>query len=142
MLKIRAEQIQVFQPVAETAFLNSLTEYLQQHHSQVAVQLGENLIVVAKIPIEQLKVLVENGIKRARTYGMTDESSLAAFVILMFVTAPNFDDHPLIQRLLTDEKVLANERIDTLWQHTTEQNWQVIKQNYNASAWQSLGESK
>jgi hypothetical protein len=142
MLKIRTEQIKVFQPVAETAFLNRLVEYLQKQHPQVAVQLGESLVVICQIPTEQLKTLVEQGIKRARAYSMTDESSIAAFVVLMFVTAPNFDEHPLIQRLLNDEKILPNERIDGLWQRTTEQNWQVVKQNYNPNAWKAMGENK
>lgn len=139
MLKIRNQQLQIFQPVAEIAFLRKLVEYLYEHHSQVAVQLPESLTVITKIPEEQLKSLVTNGINRARAYGITSENTLASFVVLMFVTAPNFDEHPLIKRLLKDERIAANDRIDNLWQHTTEQNWQAVKQNYDAKAWQTLG---
>lgn len=142
MLKIRTQQIEAFQPVAEATFLHSLIEYLREHHAQVAVQLPEHLIVINQIPLAQLKILVEAGIKRARTYGITSESSLAAFVVLMFTIAPNFDDHPLIQRLLQDEKVMPDNRIDTLWSHTTEQNWQIVKQNYNPQTWKKAGEAK
>lgn len=138
MLKVRTQQMQVFQSVAETAFLHKLVEYFYQQHPQVAVQIGDNLTVICQIPEKELKVLVSNGIAYARTYGITSESSLAAFVVLMFVTAPNFDDHPLIKRLLEDEKVAPNDRIDSFWQHTTEQNWQVVKQNYNSKTWQNL----
>ncbi len=139
MLKIRNQQMQAFQTVAEVAFLRKLVEYLYEHHGQVAVQLPENFTVIVQIPENQIKTLVANGINRARAYGISSEVSLAAFVVLMFVTAPNFDEHPLIKRLLKDERIAANERIDSLWQHTTEQNWQVVKQNYDAKAWQILG---
>ncbi len=140
MLKIRSQQMQAFQSVAERAFLRKLKEYLFEQHAQVAVQLPESLTVIAQIPENQLNILITNGINRARAYGISSETALAAFVVLMFVTAPNFDDHPLIKRLLKDERIAANERLDSLWQHTTEQNWQVVKQNYKAKAWQVSGE--
>ncbi len=138
MLKIRNQQIQAFQSVAEISFLRKLVEYIYENHPQVAVQIGENLTVICQIPEKELKILVSNAINQARTYGITSESSLASFVVLTFVTAPNFDEHPLIKRLLEDEKIAANDRIDSFWQHTTEQNWQAVKQNYDAKAWQNL----
>lgn len=138
MLKIRNQQMQAFQSVAETAFLRKLVEYLYENHPQIAVQIGENLSVICQIPEKELKILVASAINHARTYGITSESSLAAFVVLMFVIAPNFDEHPLIKRLLEDEKIAPNDRIDSFWQHTTEQNWQMVKQNYDPKVWQNL----
>jgi hypothetical protein len=79
--------------------------------------------------------MVRNGIARARRYGMNWESSLTAFVVLMFVAAPNFDEHPLIQRILRDDGAAPNERIDRLWEKTSEANWKTVEQDYDASAW-------
>jgi hypothetical protein len=75
---------------------------------------------------------------------MTWESSLMAFVAIMFVAAPNFDQHPLIGRVLKDEAVAPDARINQLWERTTDQNWEAVAQNYDPSAWdrQAPGEMK
>src|SRR5262249_29538881 len=135
MLKIRPEHMAVFHEAAEASFLRRVVQYLRERHSSVAVQLPSGITTVELIPEETLFELVENGIKRARRDGMSWESALSAFVVLMFVTAPNFDDHPLIRRVMKDDKIDANARIDHLWESTTEQNWEAVKQRYDTAAW-------
>ncbi|MDQ3684472.1 MAG: hypothetical protein M3430_02560 [Acidobacteriota bacterium] len=125
MLKIRPEQIEVFQPQAEVAFIERLMAHLRQEHASV----------VGRLPDDVLKDMVESGLTRARQYGLTWESNLTAFVALMFEVAPNFDEHPLIQRILTDENVPPDDRIDVLIERTTEQNWEAAKEGYDADAW-------
>jgi hypothetical protein len=53
----------------------------------------------------------------------------------MFVTAPNFDDHPLLKRALLDNDTDPNSRLEKLIQDSTEQNWEAVRQAYDASAW-------
>lgn len=135
MLKIRADQVAVFQPVAEAAFVRRVVEHLREHHAEVVVQLPNEVMLVKQISDERLSGLAGAGIGRARAYGMDWESAVTAFVVLMFVAAPNFDAHPLIGRILKDERVPANSRIDRLWERTSDENWEAARKNYDVAAW-------
>ena len=142
MLKIRAEQFEVFQPVAEAAFVRRIVEHLRKHHADTMVQLPNEVRLVKQISDERLLRMAKEGISRARGYGMDWESAVTAFVVLMFIAAPNFDEHPLIQRVLKDERVPANSRIDQLWEQPSEDNWETVRKNYEATAWGLSAEEK
>lgn len=137
MLKIRSEQFEVFQPVAEAAFVRRIVEYLREHHSDTVVQLPNEVILVKQISDERLQAMVRNAVTRARSYGMDWESTVTAFVVLMFVAAPNFDRHPLIERVLRDERASANSRIDQLWERTSDENWEAARKNYDVTSWEA-----
>jgi hypothetical protein len=136
MLIIRPEQFEVFQPVAEAAFVRRVVEHLRAHHAETVIQLPNEVILIKQISDERLYEMVRFGITRARDYGMDWESSVTAFVVLMFIAAPNFDKHPLIQRVLKDERAAANSRPDQLWERTSEENWAAVRRNYDPGAWE------
>ena len=140
MLKIRPEQIRAFQPVADAEFVERLAVHVRAEHADAPVFLPEGETTVGLLTDERLHEMVRRGVERARSYGITWESTLGAFVTIMFVAAPNFDEHPLIRRVLSDEKVDANARVERLWELTTEENWEVVAQNYDASAWHRAAE--
>lgn len=135
MLTIRPEQFDAFSSVADAAFVRRLAVHLRENHGDVIVELPNQTSTVKQLPDDVLWELVEKGIARARGYGMSWESTLTAFVALMFVAAPNFDDHPLIQRALKDDSVPPDSRIDHLWERTTDQNWEAVKRSYDPSGW-------
>jgi len=135
MLKIRPEQSEAFQPVAEAAFVAEVVDYLKKTRPQEVVRLLGGPTTIAEIPDEILSVMVRGGIARAREYGITSSSTLAGFVSLMFISAPNFDDHPLLKRALLDNETDPNSRLEKLIQDSTEQNWEAVRQAYDASAW-------
>jgi hypothetical protein len=135
MLKIRPEQFAVFQPIAERAFVRRVVEHLRENHPDVVVQFPNQVMLVKQISDEQFYTLVRRGIARARTLDMDWESAITAFIVLLFVAAPNFDQHPLIQRVLKDERVSANLRIEQLWERTSEENWEAVRKNYDVKAW-------
>ncbi|HST23420.1 MAG TPA: hypothetical protein VLR90_20070, partial [Blastocatellia bacterium] len=122
-------------PVAEAAFVRRVAEHLRDNHSDAVVQFPNEVILVKQIADERLRRVAHDAVTRARTYGLSWESAVTAFVVLMFVTAPNFDEHPLIQRILKDERVPANSRIDQLWERTTDENWEAVRKNYDPTAW-------
>ena len=134
-LQIRAEQMKAFQPVADANFIKRLVAQLRREHAETAVMLPGSVSTVKQLPDETLQQLVAGGIERARAYGLSYESALAAFVVIMFEAAPNFDRHPLIQRHLKDEKTPPNERVDQLLEEATEENWEAVKKSYKSSAW-------
>jgi hypothetical protein len=135
MLKIRPEQSEAFRPVAEAAFVAEVVDYLRKTRPQEVVRLPGGPTTIAEIPDEILSAMVRGGIARAREYGITSSSTLAGFVSLMFISAPNFDDHPLLKRALLDNETDPNSRLEKLIQDSTEQNWEAVKQAYDASAW-------
>jgi len=135
MLKIRPEHLEVFQPVAEAAFVAGVVDYLKKTLPDEVVRLPGGPTRVAELTDEILSNMVRGGIARAREYGITWCSTLAAFVALMFISAPNFDDHPLLKRSLLDNETDPNGRLDKLIQNSTEQNWEAARQSYDANAW-------
>ncbi len=135
MLKIRAEQMQAFQTVADAAFNKKLVKHLREKHGDTSVQLPTGTFLVFELAEEALGAMVRSGFERARRYGFASEADLAGFVVLMLETAPNFDDHPLLQRGLQDERVKLVERLAVLLQNATEANWGVVKEDYDPAAW-------
>lgn len=135
MLTIRADQIQAFDPVADAMFVDRVARYLKEQHAETSIRLPEGTSTVRDLIDERLKEFVRNGMVRARAYGLAHESTLAAFIVLQFETAPNFDDHPLLHRALTDERGDPNLRIDRLMDQASPENWQAVKERYDANAW-------
>ena len=135
MLKIRSEQIAAFKPVAEDGFVRRVAAHVRAKHPRVAVRLPERLTVAGRLEDETLHALVRGGVARARRYGMEAEAALAAFVVTMFLTAPNFDEHPLIRRVLADDKIPPDGKVGQLLQSVTAKNLQVVKDTYNPAAW-------
>jgi hypothetical protein len=135
MLTIRADQIQAFDAVAETMFVDRVSRYLQEHHADTAIRLREGESTVRDLADEMLREFVRNGVVRARAYELSHESALAAFVVLQFESAPNFDDHPLLHRALTDDRGDPNLRIDRLMDQASPENWEAVKERYDANAW-------
>jgi hypothetical protein len=134
-LVIRKQQMEAFQPVAEAAFVRKVADYLRETHAEVKVRLPGGDLTVRQIPDETLLEMAQNGIARARGYGITWKSTLKAFVVLMFVAAPNFDEHPLVSRVLQNDEFAPDSRIDRLWERISEHNWDAVKQNYDPAAW-------
>lgn len=139
-MRIRPAQLKAFAPAAEGAFERRVAEHLREHHAGVTVKLPSadadaREVEVRDLDDSALVEMVRGGIARARSYGMTWESSLTSFVVLMFLVAPNFDDHPLINRLLTNQAVEPDARLDELVAGATEGNWVAARRGYDASAW-------
>jgi hypothetical protein len=135
MLIVRPEQLAVFQTVADSAFAQSLMDYLRENHSDVVVQLPSGEAGVEEIADDVLSKMVQTGIARARSYGLTWESTITAFVLLMFVAAPNYDKHPLIQRVFKSETEEPNSVMEQLWEETADENWEAVKHDYDVRAW-------
>lgn len=135
MLKIRTEQMQAFQTVADAAFIKKLVTHLREKHGDAGVQLPSGTFLVFELPAETLEAMARTGLERARQYGFVSEADLAGFVVVMLETAPNFDDHPLLKRGLKDERVKLEERLAALLQNATEANWGVVKEDYDPGAW-------
>jgi len=135
VLTIRPEQFAAFDAVAEAAFVARLVRHLRDEEADEEVLLPSGPEPVGGLPDATLEEMVRGGIARAESYGLTWESSVTAFVVLMFKAAPNFDAHPLVRRVLCDRALAPDERIDALWERITEETWDAVEEAYDADAW-------
>lgn len=127
MLQIRQAQMNVLQKqLAEKDFVRRVIAFLR-------TECPED---IEQHPQEQWQTMVINGISRARRYGITYESSIAAFVALMFQYAPNFDEHVHIHAILTDMEVPPDTRIKLLGECTLDEDWEAVLSLYDAAAWE------
>lgn len=137
MLKIRAEQLEAFRPVAEAQFALRIVDHLRKKHAKAVARLPQGPTLVNRLPDALLLEMVQNGIARARCYGLSWESSITGFVVLMFKAAPNFDQHPTINRSLTDAQAPPEARIQNILEETKSSDWWDAKERYDPTAWQS-----
>lgn len=141
-LSIRPEQMSVVEAVAQENFVSRIAAHLLADYSKTVVILpDESRSAVEDLPEETLHSLVRTGIARARGHGLGLESSIAAFVAVMFEVAPNFDTHRLCEVLLADEEVEPDRRLDELLKVLTEKNWKSVKESYDPQAWQPAEEN-
>ena len=136
-MRIRKEQLEAFAPVAEAAFLRRVVGHIRRHHADAAVRLPDaaTATTVKRLPEEQLTEMVRRGLARARRYDLTLETTLTGFVAIMFAVAPNFDEHPLLRRVLTDESLPPDSRLDEMMNKTSAENWIQVERSYDAAAW-------
>ncbi|MFB0547056.1 MAG: hypothetical protein ACETWB_09110 [Anaerolineae bacterium] len=125
MLRIRQEQMDIFQQQAEIKFIDSVVKHLRTDHAEL----------VKDIPEDKLYKRVEYGVQCAREYGLSWKNNLSAFVTLMFEIAPDFDRFPAFQKYLTDESILPNKRMGVLLRETTEVDWQNAQQASAPTDW-------
>jgi hypothetical protein len=134
-MKIRSEQIDAFEPQADEVFIDSVEEHLMEEEAETTVRLPLHTCTVEEVPGDVLRQMIRNGIRRARSYGLTWESSLFGFIWFMFEVAPNFDEHPLIRRILASNIQPEDRRIDLLWEQISDANWEAVESDYDPNAW-------
>lgn len=98
---IRSSQARV---LADEAFANRLAASLRR---QFALQ-------TARLSEVELKRSVRAAIIRARSYGLTWESSIAVFAALGVVAGAGFEQDPVVRSILTDKGFSEQERVALL----------------------------
>ena len=135
-LTVRREQMEVMSAVAEANFERRIAEHLRQSYPSSVVKLSDGgEFEVFQLMEDSLLRLVHAGVSKARRYELTQESSIAVFVTLMFDVAPNFDEHRLCTVLLGDEEKPPDLRIDDVLSILTEKNFEAIRKDYDPSGW-------
>ncbi|HEY8560440.1 MAG TPA: hypothetical protein VIL74_08690 [Pyrinomonadaceae bacterium] len=135
-LAIRPEQMLVINEVAEENFVRRIAAHLAAEYPRAVVTLPDaSKAPVEDLPEEELFSLIRTGIRRARGRGFDLESTIAAFVAVMFEVCPNFDNHRLCEVMLADEEIEPNARLDELLNVLTEKNWEAIRETYDPQAW-------
>ncbi len=51
---------------------------------------------ISKIDFEQMEVIIENGVNKAKKYHLNSEYDISKFIIVMFLLGEDFDRNPVI----------------------------------------------
>jgi hypothetical protein len=62
-------------------------------------------------------------------------SSITAFATIMFEVAPNFDEYPLVRKILHDGDSNPDDAIFDLPELLTEEDWEEISELADQSVW-------
>ena len=136
-LTVRNDQIDVMQAVADSNFERQIADHLRSSYSDSIVKLPDagGEFTVSALSEDALERWIRAGIAKARSYELRIQSSIAAFVALMFDVAPNFDGHRLCEVLLGDEERTPDEQMEDILTVLSEKNWDAIRNDYDSQAW-------
>lgn len=104
MLQIRAEQMRVLQHGIDAELVRAIRNHLHAHHRSD----------ISGIPETVLEERIAASIALAHEYALTSGTSVAAFVVLRFTTAPDYHLHPQIRDVLREHSVADDARIARL----------------------------
>ena len=135
MFKISSERMNVFQPDAETAFVRRVMNYLKENHHDTIVILPHGKFEIGELADEMLETLVQGGIGRGGEYGIKWKSTLLSFVVLLFLTAPNFDAHPQPKSFFSEYQTIEDNELEMLVERMNDEDWAEVTANYDAEKW-------
>ncbi len=114
MLKIRKEQVDAFLPRTDREVVDFIVGHLREESPEL----------IERLPADVLREMVGNGVGRARGHGLRRLEDLTAFVSIMFEIAPDFDEQPALRRVLRDDNIPADERMDRLFAPELDEAWE------------------
>jgi hypothetical protein len=127
LLQLRSEQLALCAQAIEQDLVKVICWHLRNFHSK-AVQYIER---------EKLESRVRVAIAKGRLYRLSSLADLAGFAALMFELAPNFDEHPSFQAVLTDERFEQSSKMKRLSQVITDREWGEALKNYDREFWRA-----
>jgi hypothetical protein len=122
---------------SERDFENRLVEHVRTRRGKLKVPTPAGGTAVAELPESEIRQMVRLGIAKARQYGMTWQSSVAAFTVLMFDVGPSLDQHPTVRAELTHPDVPDQSRVEHLVAAVPATVWQEVRKSYDGQAWSS-----
>lgn len=134
-MQIRATQLAEFEAVAEFRFCDTVVDYISAHHGSIAVPLGKGEVQIERIPRPQIRAMVDAALKRGRGHGLASAAILTSFVVLAFLVAPDFDDHPDIRSALHDDLVPPDHCMRDIVESMTDGDWETIRAGSYVNDW-------
>lgn len=92
--------------------------------------------IVADLRDSEIMSRVQLGMERARAHGLDTYGAIVAFVTLMFLVAPNFDEQKNILKALEDASLKPDERMKQIFAKTNESDWDEASEM--AHDWEDL----
>lgn len=126
-LVIRQEQLDVFRRKRQEDLSTRICAGLRANRPDLIGGLTDG----------ELKTRVAHGIRRACSHGLKKLYSIAMFVELMFLVAPNFDEYPVVASVFASSMEPPDDRVDHVIFCMTEPRWQEARRLANPAAWES-----
>jgi hypothetical protein len=139
---VRPKQMAVFAEEANQRFERHLADHLRERHGNLPVHTSTSTMPLKSIEDSDLLALVRECIDKARGWGLTWESSIAAFAVLMFLNGPDFDQQPAIRAELENRAVPADSLPDHVASAVPETVWQQVRADYHGGWQTKLGPGK
>jgi hypothetical protein len=136
-MKIRPEQMKSFHYHIQLAFEERLMTHIRERYGTLTMRTSQGDFQISQLSDDCVLAMIRLSIKRALAYGITWESSTAAYTALMFRVGPAFERHPTIQQALLDPDVPDNSRVDHLCYSLSPLTWKEAKDAHGSQAWSS-----
>lgn len=93
---------------------------------------------------DMLRDSIRAGFKRALQHGLTTDEQLMEYVLVMFASAPNFDQHPMIARVLGDQRFPIEVRWERIFEEDFDDFWGEISEPdfYDGEYWKDPTQPK
>jgi hypothetical protein len=91
--------------------------------------------ILSGMPRDLVFDMVDGGIATARSFGLSTPEDLAGFVCLMFEIGPEFYRQPNILKILQDNSIEPQRKLEELDRRTTEQDWNEARDNLAEQSW-------
>ncbi len=135
MFQLKKHHQDSFQNKAEADFVSEVIDYLRENHADTVVKLPNGEFKVVDLTEETLRRMVNNGIIQAKKHGLERRRYLISYIVLMFVSAPNFDKYEKISNVLNSCLKISEIYFNDIFQRTNDADWLEIYNQYNFNSW-------
>ena len=119
--------MKAFQDASSEHSVGAFAEWLRANYPDAVCDLSAH----------GLRDRVRLGIKRAADHGITlSTGGVLPYLTIMFLAAPNFDEHPAVRRVLKDPKLEPSDKLSALAERMTVRAWIEVEQNWDETLWE------
>ena len=91
--------------------------------------------IVQGVPEDMLEAMINHGVSKANSFGLTHPFDIAGFVYIMFEVGPEFYRHPQIQPILTSTTLPPEQKMNTMIDRTPPVVWQQCVDVLDRQTW-------
>ncbi len=124
-MELSSRQLRAVRQVIRSNVVDDIGRTLRRLHPEFGYGLTE----------AQLQERLRFGTGRARGHGFVSAREAGAFVQLMFLVGPNFDELPAIAARLAPRNGSSTDRLAAVFELTTAEQWQQARRLADPDAW-------
>ena len=124
-MQITGKQMEALGRDAERDLEARIADHLRERHPGA----------VAALTAQALQLRIRASLARGRSHGLTWQSALAGFTVLMFELGPEFDRQPAFARALAIRLPDENARIKAVYANTGDEDWAAARALADPRAW-------
>jgi len=125
MIRFSQSQLDAMFPVKPEEFLDFATDHVME---ECAASVGE-------LPRDIVREMTDNGLARAKGWGLATPKALLAFVVLMWEIGPDFDQEPAIRAALSQGSGTPDDRFWRMIDEAPDEAWENAELNADDEAW-------